>query len=88
MILRGLSRVTRNLRGQRFFSERRRRKGDGTKTEIFEEKGLADQDQYFRKEAARQLEELRKQQEKKKSDSAKEGDADKSEDKPDGKNSS
>ncbi|KAK0086283.1 hypothetical protein PV325_003429 [Microctonus aethiopoides] len=41
------------------YSERRRRKGDGTKTDIFEEKSSASQDEYFRKEQARQLGKLR-----------------------------
>lgn len=43
----------------RRYYERRRRKGDGTKTDIFEEKGAASQEEYFRKETARQLKKLR-----------------------------
>ena len=43
----------------RLFCERRRRKGDGTKTDILEERAAASQDEYFRKKTARQLEKLR-----------------------------
>lgn len=48
-------------RNCRFFCERRRRKGDGTKTDIFDERAAASQEEYFRKKTARQLEMLRKQ---------------------------
>lgn len=41
------------------YYERRRRKGDGTKTDIFEEKSAASQEEYFRKETVRQLEKIR-----------------------------
>lgn len=47
------------------YSERRRRKGDGTKTDIFEEKSAASQDEYFRRESAKQLEKIRDEQNKK-----------------------
>lgn len=43
----------------RYYSERRRRSGDGIKKGIFEERSGASQDEYFRKERARQLKELR-----------------------------
>ncbi|XP_023314358.1 uncharacterized protein LOC111693598 [Trichogramma pretiosum] len=44
---------------QCFYCERRRRKGDGTKTDIFEERAAASQEEYFRKRTARQLDILR-----------------------------
>ena len=47
---------------KRTFSERRRRKGDGTKTDIFEERSAASQEEYFRKETARQLKKIREEQ--------------------------
>ena len=40
--------------------ERFRRSGDGRKREWFEEKSAASQDEYFRRETARQLKELRR----------------------------
>lgn len=46
----------------RTYSERRRRSGDGRKREIFEEKAAASEDEYFRRETARQLKELREKQ--------------------------
>lgn len=46
------------------YCERRRRRGDGSKRDIFEEKSAASQDEYFRKEAARQLQELKERLEK------------------------
>lgn len=46
----------RNFKTQKsLFYERRRRKGDGTKTDIFEERAAASQETYFRKKTARQL---------------------------------
>lgn len=52
----------------RYFCERRRRKGDGTKTDIFDERAAASQDEYFRKKTWRQLEimkeKMRKEKEK------------------------
>ena len=45
--------------------ERRRRKGDGTKTDIFEERAGASMEEYFRKETARQLKKLKMEMEKK-----------------------
>lgn len=50
----------------KYYSERRRRKGDGTKTDIFEEKSAANQDEYFRRETARQLEIIREKLKNKK----------------------
>ena len=56
-----------NVHGYRSFCERRRRRGDGTKKDIFEERAGASQAEYFRNETARQLEaikeKLRKQNE-------------------------
>lgn len=46
--------------------ERKRRKGDGTKTDIFEEKAGASMDEYFRKETKRQLQKLKIEMENKK----------------------
>ncbi|XP_011693310.1 PREDICTED: uncharacterized protein LOC105453233 [Wasmannia auropunctata] len=43
----------------RTYSERRRRTGTGRKREIFEERAAASEDEYFRRETARQLKELR-----------------------------
>ncbi|KAL6445970.1 hypothetical protein ACFW04_000975 [Cataglyphis niger] len=48
----------------RMYSERRRRTGTGRKRDIFEEKGAAHEEEYFRRETARQLKELREQQKK------------------------
>lgn len=45
---------------RRYFYERYRRSGDGRKREWFEERSAANQDEYFRKETARQLRELRR----------------------------
>ncbi|XP_067208984.1 DDRGK domain-containing protein 1-like [Linepithema humile] len=50
------------LQNARTYSERRRRTGIGRKKDIFEERGAASEAEYFRKESARQLEELREQQ--------------------------
>lgn len=51
---------TKNLiQRNRLYCERRRRKGDGTKTDIFDEKAAANQADYFRKKTAHQLEQLR-----------------------------
>lgn len=50
----------------RIYSERRRRSGDGRKRDIFEERGAASEEEYFRKETARQLKELREQQARRK----------------------
>lgn len=47
---------------KRSYSERRRRKGDGTKTDIFEERSAASQEEYFRKETARQLKKIKEKQ--------------------------
>lgn len=47
------------FQGTRFYCERRRRKGDGTKTDIFEERANASQDEYFRKKTRSQLQALR-----------------------------
>ncbi|XP_043520186.1 uncharacterized protein LOC122534004 [Frieseomelitta varia] len=52
-VLRGKIIIRRNY-------ERFRRSGDGRKREWFEEKSAASQDEYFRKETARQLKELRR----------------------------
>ncbi|KAL0119314.1 hypothetical protein PUN28_009708 [Cardiocondyla obscurior] len=62
---------------QRTYSERRRRSGDGRKRDIFEEKGAANEEEYFRKETARQLKELKEMQkdkEEKKNKTIKEND--------------
>lgn len=62
----------------RTYSERRRRTGTGRQRDIFEEKGAAHEEEYFRKETARQLKELREKQkqlqEEKKNKIAKEND--------------
>lgn len=50
------------LNNPRTYSERRRRTGTGRKREIFEEKAAASEDEYFRKETARQLKELKEKQ--------------------------
>lgn len=52
-----------------FFSARSRRSGDGRKRTIFEERGAANEDEYFRRETRRQLEELRKRSVKRKVES-------------------
>lgn len=44
---------------ERSYCERKRRKGDGTKADIFEERAGASQSEYFRKKTAHQLEKLR-----------------------------
>lgn len=49
---------------ERLYSQRQRRSGDGRKRDIFEEKSSAHQEEYFRKETARLLEDLRKRLEK------------------------
>lgn len=41
------------------YYERRRRKGDGTKTDIFQEKASASEEEYFRKETVRQFKKIR-----------------------------
>ncbi|XP_012529871.1 uncharacterized protein LOC105833021 [Monomorium pharaonis] len=68
----------RPLYNPRTYSERRRRTGTGRKRDIFEEKGAASEDEYFRRETARQLQELREKQEQlkeeKKNKKAKEND--------------
>lgn len=58
------NRIIRNCPSQiaRTYSERRRRTGTGRKRDIFEERGSASEEEYFRRETARQLEELREQQ--------------------------
>lgn len=66
------------------YSERRRRKGDGTKTDIFEERSAASQDEYFRRETARQLRKLREKAEqaaKKKNENGKPEEPEESKDK-------
>ncbi|XP_026825314.1 uncharacterized protein LOC113561910 [Ooceraea biroi] len=52
----------------RRYSERRRRSGDGRQRDIFEERGAASEDEYVRKETARQLKELKKQLEQRKAE--------------------
>lgn len=52
----------------RFYCERSRRKGDGTKTDIFEEKAAASQDEYFRKKTRRQVQLIREQLKKEKAE--------------------
>lgn len=45
--------------GRCLFSDKRRRKGDGSKSTIFEETSASDQEAYFRKKTARQIKELK-----------------------------
>lgn len=59
---------------RRWYSERRRRKGDGTKTDIFEERSAASQEEYFRRETARQLQRLRDKEKTKGEDEKNSGD--------------
>lgn len=69
----------------RSFCERRRRKGDGTKTDIFDERAAASQDEYFRKKTARQVEILK---EKIRKEKEKQEEKEKTEDKPSNNNQS
>ncbi|XP_076546921.1 uncharacterized protein LOC143305796 [Osmia lignaria lignaria] len=48
--------------------ERRRRSGDGRKRDAFEERSAANQEEYFRRETARQLKELRERLQKRKAE--------------------
>lgn len=48
--------------------ERRRRSGDGRKRDAFEERSAANQEEYFRRETARQLQELRERLQKRKAE--------------------
>lgn len=54
----------------RLYCERRRRKGDGSKSDIFEERAGASQNEYFRKQTAHQLERLREKLKKEKEEQA------------------
>ncbi|XP_032687919.1 uncharacterized protein LOC116852052 [Odontomachus brunneus] len=60
--------IYRSPRNLRTYAERRRRTGDGRKRDIFEERGAASEEEYFRKETARQLKELREQQARRKAE--------------------
>lgn len=52
----------------RTYSERRRRTGTGRLRDIFEEKGAASEDEYVRRETARQLKELREELKRRKAE--------------------
>lgn len=62
---------------RRSFSERRRRSGDGRKKDIFEERSAANQEEYFRRETARQLKEIRERGVKRKAEKETEAESDK-----------
>lgn len=64
MISSGIGSALRSTRNCRLYSERRRRKGDGTKTDIFDERAAASQEEYFRKKTARQLQLIKEQMRK------------------------
>ena len=72
--------ITRNrclYQNRRHFSERTRRRGDGTKTDIFEERATASMEKYFRKETARQLKKIKEAIEKRQKSEAEKKDTEK-----------